>query len=188
VLIALVASAATVLLGSTQVWIDASLTVSGLPTVDVAANGRTVAPLAPAVALLTLGAAAALLLLGGAARRFVGAIAAVMALLGTWVCIRTALDPASAVGPVLAETAGITGLSDVSAPTLAVRGWPWIVAAALFVAALGGAVAALSPRWPSVGRRYASRESGRPPIGGERARDDGVGLWDALDRGDDPTL
>jgi uncharacterized membrane protein (TIGR02234 family) len=189
-LVGLLAGAVVALLASTQVWVDAALTVSGLPPIDVQATGRVVAPLVPAVALLALGGAAALLLVGGIARRVVGAVIGAMALLAIVSAARAALDPSTAVAPALAEAAGITGLPEALAPTTDVTGWPWIATAGLLLTLGAGALAALSSRWPDVGRRYATQDGSAESPGAAKpaaARDDGVGLWDALDRGDDPT-
>jgi LPXTG-motif cell wall-anchored protein len=61
-------------------------------------------------------------------------------------------------------------------------GWPVATAlGGLLVAGAGGLTLARGRRWPGLGTRYDR------PAGAARAPETGTELWDALDRGDDPT-
>ena len=65
--------------------------------------------------------------------------------------------------------------------------WPWVtVVGGLFVAAAGLLTVVRGPVWPGMGSRYEA--PGRVGSTGGRtpARTTG-GMWDALDRGEDPT-
>lgn len=62
-------------------------------------------------------------------------------------------------------------------------GWPVTTAlGGLLVAGAGGLALARGRRWPALGARYD-----RPAGATARAPKSGAELWDALDRGDDPT-
>jgi uncharacterized membrane protein (TIGR02234 family) len=65
-------------------------------------------------------------------------------------------------------------------------GWPLAtVLGGLLVAAAGGLTLARGRDWPGMGARY-DRPSGSARPGSARPETEAA-LWDALDRGDDPT-
>jgi uncharacterized membrane protein (TIGR02234 family) len=181
------------LMAATQVWLEGSLDLIGLPPVEVSVTGRQAAPVLPAVALLALGAAVGLLLIGGPARRIFGAIVAVAALGAAWLTAVTIADPVAAVSGPLAQAAGLASPPADAALDAARSGWPVIGIAGLVIIAASGLGAAVIGRWPEVGRRYAAAPAVDPQGAvadgpQRRAEQDGIRLWDALERGDDPTL
>lgn len=184
-LAALVSGAVLALLSATQVWVRANLAISGLPAVVVEPTGRTLVPVVAAVGLLALGAAVATLLVGQLGRVLMGVAVAVLAAGAAFAAFRVAADPAMAVAAALAEAAGVSDLpSSGGAVTAVSNAWPQVAGIAMVIVACAATIAAVaSPQvWPRGGRRYAATETSA-----ERGREDGVGLWDALDRGDDPT-
>lgn len=67
---------------------------------------------------------------------------------------------------------------------LATTGWPAVaLAAAVLLAVAGGLVLWRGARWPGMGRRYEAPGARRPP-----PRDPVAAAWEALDRGEDPTV
>lgn len=208
----MVAGAAVALFAATQIWARGRLAIEGFPGIAVEPTGRTLVPLVPAVGLLALGGALALLLVGRLGRALIGGVVALLALGAALAALRVE-DAQNAVAGILAEAAGVTsipgGVNSIDAlPTI----WPWVATLGLSVAGIAAVIAATAPasRWPRGGRRYAAATSEAAPApqatsgvegpapdaagdaptspGAGQGRDDGVGLWDALDRGDDPTL
>ncbi|RZS82880.1 putative membrane protein (TIGR02234 family) [Motilibacter rhizosphaerae] len=140
-------------------------------------SGRALSAGVPALGLLLLAAAAGVLAVRGPARRAVGAVAVLAALLAA------ELTVAAAYGPhrrATAVSAAGDRLGSPTGATAATSGWPAVALAGAALALAGGAWAlARSGRWSSLGRRYDSpaRPSGQD-----------VDAWQALSRGDDPTL
>jgi uncharacterized membrane protein (TIGR02234 family) len=205
ILTVLVVGAAIALLAATQVWVRGRLAIEGFPGVAVEPTGRTLVPLVPAVGVLALGGALALLLVGRIGRVLIGGLVAVLAVVAATASIRVTADAAQSVSGTLAEAGGVTAIpggTDSIVATATV--WPWVAVVGL-VLVVGAAIAvALAPssRWPRGGRRYAAPGQGETPAAGAAATTGpaatgaadaasdggGVGLWDALDRGDDPTV
>jgi uncharacterized membrane protein (TIGR02234 family) len=180
-----VVGGAVALLASTLTWVDVSVVAEGLPRIRVEASGRDLLPIVPAAAILALGAALALLLVRGWGRRVV-AVPVLIVLGGATVStVRLALD-AAAAGRSALDAAGTGAGRVVDAPPSVTVTWAvWLASAGLLVAAAGQAVALLARAWPGGGRRF---ERGDGPAGSRtRAGDDAVAMWDALDRGEDPT-
>lgn len=123
----------------------------------------TVAEAPPAVralGLAALAAAAALLLLGATARRVVGA-----------------------VGVLIGLAAAVVALAGRPESP---NGWPILtVACGALVAAAGAAVVARAGRWPARGERFERPAAdGTPSAAGDPSA---RAVWDALDRGEDPS-
>jgi uncharacterized membrane protein (TIGR02234 family) len=164
------------LYGATRVWSVVVTARPGLSDLRAARTGAQILPLLPALALVGLAGAGALLATRGRARRIVGVL-----LVGV------------GAGIVVGAVAGRVGLDAGAADR---RGVVWPVACVL-----GGALVALGGwwairhghRWPSLGARYERRPTGSAgDRGGGQPRAAGPvdtrSAWDALDRGDDPTL
>jgi uncharacterized membrane protein (TIGR02234 family) len=156
----------------------------GLPDLRTARTGGAELPWLPALALVALAGAGALLATRGAARRAVGVLLAVVgvAMAGGAVAGRADLD-AGAAG------AGATlwpGVCVLGAAAVTLGGW-WTVRH--------------GHRWPAMGARYerpAARRATVPgtpagagsagPAAVDQPRADTRDAWDALDRGEDPTV
>jgi uncharacterized membrane protein (TIGR02234 family) len=71
---------------------------------------------------------------------------------------------------------------------VSVSGWPWVAAMGGLVAVAVGALTVVrGRRWPSMGRRYAAAPQSQAASQAATTRDE-TSMWDALDRGDDPTV
>jgi hypothetical protein len=174
--LACVLGALLALLAVTRTWAVQVQTQSPpLPALQVGRTGTAAAPWLSALALVALAGAGALLATRGGLRSVVG-VAVVLAGVGI------------AAGGVygLVAVAGVRHL------------WPALCLPAGLVVAAGGALAvARGQRWPAMGARYErpGRVRGVPPsveptedqvqrIGPSPSD---VAMWDALDRGEDPS-
>lgn len=139
----------------------------------VAVSGTALTPLPAAAGLLGLAAVAGLLATRRNGRVAVGALLALVA-------AGTAVAAVQATGrhAVLAA-AGLTAPGVAPALTA----WRWVaVAGAVALVGAGAVAAARGRRWPALGARY---DAPRPrPV---PATDEHEVLWQALDRGEDPT-
>ncbi|GGO75336.1 Trp biosynthesis-associated membrane protein [Nonomuraea cavernae] len=167
-----------VLFAASRAW------VSDVRVVGAQAGGDVVTPtggdLGPAltpVALAGLAGVVAALAAKGAGRAVIGALIAVCGLgagLGTWL----ATGSATALG-WLREHNILHGTGSLEWDTVAL--WPAVSGAGAALMVAGGVVAIVrGRRWAGMSDRY-ERAGERPPVADDRA------LWDALDRGDDPT-
>jgi len=164
---------------------------TGLATVAVSSSGGSVAPAVVGFALLGLAGAVAIFATRAIGRRIVGVLVALGGVGIVVAVIASAGDPAGALGPAAAKAAGRTG-AEVTAASASV--WPWFAAAGGLLMLLGGAVtAARGPMWPGMSSRYeraaSSGETGstqdqRPVTSADPPRS----AWEALDRGEDPTV
>ena len=162
------------------------------PFSDVAVDvsGRTVAPAAFGLALVTIAGAVAALATRGVARRVVGVLV-VAAGIGAGVASLYALgspdDPRARdlVAQALADRSSTGALVPVTdgTVTVAVHGiWPVLVAVAAVLTVVAGVLFVLPSQERAaagLGARYEA------PVAAERPRD--TTLWSALDHGDDPT-
>ncbi|MFI7214464.1 Trp biosynthesis-associated membrane protein [Micromonospora maritima] len=153
----------------TRTWSVEVSTRGSLPPGRPGRTGAELLPWVSALAWVGLAGGGALLATGGRLRRLLGALLAGIGL-------------AVAVGGGV----GLTG-AGVS------RHWPALVLAGGLALAAGGAFAALrGAGWPAMGARYERRAATSSVVPGgtdrpavERGTRD---AWDALDRGEDPTV
>jgi Tryptophan-associated transmembrane protein (Trp_oprn_chp) len=132
-------------------------------------TGSVLEPWLTALALVALAGAGALLATKGRSRAAVGAV---LVLSGLGVLI-----------------GGVRGLAAVPHVTVV---WPVLAVAGALLIGYGGGLATLHGRaWPAMGSRYERPAAPRTPAEdqpqfiGPSASD--VAMWDALDRGEDPT-
>ncbi|SPL98476.1 Tryptophan-associated membrane protein [[Actinomadura] parvosata subsp. kistnae] len=147
-----------------------------------APTGGDLSPALTPVALAGLAGIVAVLATKGLGRRLVGALLALCgagAAAATW----TALSGDN-VTDWLREQNVLHGATDLpweSAPL-----WPAVAAAGAVLMVAGGILAVVrGGGWAGMSARY-SREAGAPAKETAQVKDDKA-LWDALDRGDDPT-
>jgi hypothetical protein len=157
---------ALALWASTRTWVVLTTPrPAPLPAVRDAVTGKDAVPWAAAMAFLAVAGAAALL-----ATRRVGRVVlgAVLALAGA----------AIAAGAVLGARPGSSTVQRAAVTA----GWPALFGiGGLAVAAAGVLTVLRGRRWAELGARYEAPGAARPETG------TAPGLWDALDRGDDPT-
>ena len=154
---------------------------SPLPDVTVSLSGRDLTPLVAGLGIVGLAGVVGLL----ATRRWGRlAVAAVVALSGLGV-LAASLTRLAAPGPaeardLLADSGRAAGAAAVTA--VGHPGWPLLAAAGGLLLALGGLATLVRSRaWPTMSARYET-----PAARTDRPRTDAA-VWDALDRGDDPT-
>jgi uncharacterized membrane protein (TIGR02234 family) len=191
--LACAAGAGLAIYAATRTWSLQVVTRPGLPDLRTARTGAEQMPLLVGVALVALAGAGALLATRGTVRRALGGLLALAGVAVAVVAIvgRAGLDP------------GRAGAEATVWPVACVLGGAMIVAAGLAAARHGH-------RWPAMSSRYERGEVPPPPAepgagtgplpaaGHTRphtprdqqadAAIDTRAAWDALDRGDDPTL
>jgi uncharacterized membrane protein (TIGR02234 family) len=174
------AGASLALFALSRVWSVQLTARPGLSDLRTARTGGAELPWLPALALVALAGAGALLATRGVARRAVGVLLAVVgvAMAVGAVAARAGLDPGAAgPGATLWPVACVLGAAAVT-----LGGW-WAVRH--------------GHRWPAMGARYERRTVGRATAAGaapagqtpvDQPRADTRDAWDALDRGEDPTV
>jgi LPXTG-motif cell wall-anchored protein len=162
--------AALALLAATRTWtVDITARPAPAAALRTPRTGSDLEPWLTALALVALAGAGALLATRGRSRAAVGVVLVL-----------------SGLG-VLAG--GVDGLATVAHVTVA---WPVLAVVASVLIGYGGGLAAVrGRRWPAMGSRYERPRAPRTPAEdqpqhiGPSASD--VAMWDALDRGEDPT-
>lgn len=171
VVVVTAAAAGLVLYAASRSWsVEMVARPAPLPPATAARSGSSLAPALPALALVALAAAGALLATRGRGRFLVGLL---MAGTGLGVVVASLVALVQAAGPGVA--------------------WAWAcVLGGAAMAGVGGVVLRRGQAWPSLGTRYdraVRRELGRGgKIADRRAQPLGdTEVWDAIDRGEDPT-
>jgi uncharacterized membrane protein (TIGR02234 family) len=199
VLAACAGGAAMALLASGRVWLRLTAPrTPPLPGLSAALTGRDVEPLVPALAVVGLAGVVALLATRRWGRVLVGAL---LAAAGLALVIRSmphlAAPSAGHARALLMDQGRATGEPPGTTVTAtASRGWP-VVAALGGLALLAGGLGTVlrCRRWPGMPARY-DRPAATPGSVEPRAGTDGPepgepaagAAWEALDRGEDPTL
>jgi len=165
VAVACAAAGGLVLFAVSRTWlVEVVQRPAPLEALHTPRTGGSLLPALPAMGLVMLAGAGALFATRGMARRAVGALVLVAGVV------------AAILAAVSLLRAGVTPV------------WPVLafVGAALAVAA-GGFTIVRGASWPALGRRYD--RPARPVHSGQAAAPAGNDrdLWDALDRGEDPT-
>ncbi|MEV4637182.1 Trp biosynthesis-associated membrane protein [Actinoplanes sp. NPDC049548] len=163
-----VAGAGLALYGITRTWAVTVTARPGLPELRTARTGTDLAPWVTGLALVALAGGGALLATRGTARRVLGALLA-----------------AAGAGLAVAAGLGRAGL-DIGAAGAGGTLWPVAcVLGGLLIVAGGWQAVRHGHEWPGMGARYERRPATTPAQNEDRA--DTRAVWDALDRGDDPT-
>jgi uncharacterized membrane protein (TIGR02234 family) len=154
---------------------------SPLPDVTVTLSGKDLTPLVAGLGIVGLAGVVGLLATRRGGRL---AVAAILSLSGLAVLAasltRLTVPGAGEVRDLLEEAGRAAGTG--AATATAYPGWPLLAAAGGLLLALGGLAALVRSRhWPTMSARYET-----PAARTERPRTDAA-VWDALDRGDDPT-
>ncbi|MFI6264200.1 Trp biosynthesis-associated membrane protein [Micromonospora sp. NPDC051006] len=168
------AGAGLALWAATRTWsVELTVRPTPLPPERTTHSGGGLLPWLPALAVVGLAGGGAVLATRGRLRQLLGVL---LALLGV----------AVAVGGGYGLLAGFAGAMN--------RQWPALCLLGGLMAAAGGLLTALRGRgWPAMGARYerpARVEPAGPvapppgPVAGRRTTE----AWDALDRGEDPTV
>jgi hypothetical protein len=151
------------------------------PGREVDLTGRDLAPLGAAMGWVGLAAVPALLATRTWGRRVTGAVVLVGGGVAGVTAVAFALtDVASGGGG--AFVAAALGEPDLQTTSVSITAW-WAVAVVSGLVMLASGLLALvdGPAWPRLGSRYSRSASTSAPASAAAA-------WDALDRGEDPTL
>ena len=183
----LIGAGAAVLV-STREWQTIRTPRQGLPVDVLAVSGRTLDDAPLALALVGLAGVVAILATSGWLRRGIGALVALAGVGLIWRSAQAlaAVSPARARALVRDKHPHVT-LSDRVVPHVSVhQGWGILtIACGVIVIAAGAMIAVRGGRWAAMSARYE-----RPGAEPDPARDRLVAdrtLWNALDRGEDPT-
>lgn len=151
------------------------------PAREVALSGRDLAPLGAAMAWVGLAAIAALLATRTWGRRVTGAVVLVAGGVAGVTALAFALTEVASGGGGAFIAAALGG-TEPGPTSVSISAW-WALALVSGLALVACGMLALldGPRWPRLGARY-SRPDGRT------AAPSAAAAWDALDRGEDPTL
>lgn len=187
-LLCCVAGGAVALLAASRGWVTVDLSrPSPLPPVRLTGSGRAVAPLVPAVGVVGLAGTVGLLATRGTGRRVLGAALAVAGLAVVVRAVPHLAEPSrQAALDLLASHHRTVGLGPAARVTArASLVWPLFGAAGGALLAVGGALAAWrGRRWPGMSGRYDAPARAADRVA---AVPTSVELWDAMDRGQDPT-
>ncbi|GAB1817497.1 Trp biosynthesis-associated membrane protein [Herbidospora sp. RD11066] len=168
-LVVCAAGGALALFAGTRVWAQL-LAPTGLTNPEAIHDvpGSQVAPVITPVVLAALAGCVAVLAAKGVWRQVIGALVAICGATVVIAMMRVFDDV------LLLESADLTGAA------VQVTVWPWLTALGGVLLLAGGLWAAVAGgRWPGLSSRYDRPDHDRPPT--ERS------MWDAIDRGDDPT-
>jgi uncharacterized membrane protein (TIGR02234 family) len=162
--------AAAVLLAVSRSWLTYRFGQAPLPTRTVEVSGADLARGARVLGLVGLAGVAALPATRGRARTAVGLLLTAAGAGVVAVVVRVLADPTGALEG--------TGAADVTSPDLG--GWPFVaILGGLLLVAAGLLVAVRGRGWAALAAKYDAPAEQTPP--GEAS------LWDAIDRGEDPT-
>jgi uncharacterized membrane protein (TIGR02234 family) len=175
--------AAVVLLVSTRAWQAVTIDRAGLVPIHFVMKGRTVDSAATALAVVALAAVVAVVATRGALRRVVGGVLALVGAATVWASL--AALPAVSSGRARSVAADRHLPSTGGTVHVAVTSvWAWLSAAAgVLVLAAGLWIALRGHTWQAMSARYEAPAADDETA---RARRD-LSMWNALDRGDDPT-
>ena len=170
-------------------WAVVELPGTGLlPARAIGVPGSALVPGLQALGLVGLAGVVAVAATRGWGRIVVGAVLLVVGggVLALTAGLLSDLTTAALDTAVVRDAGGTS--QGVSQGTVAGTGWPILAAlGGLLLAAAGLLVAARGRRWAALSRRYdapATRTQTPPPASGPVAERE---LWEALDRGEDPT-
>lgn len=139
-------------------------------------SGRTAAPLTAAAGIVALAGAASIPAARGRGRQLAGVLLVVAGVAGAVEALIRRGTAQRDVRHQLPAGAKVDG-----------SGWAYLAfVGALLLIAVGAAMMARGARWPSLSARYENASGRTSTPAGSRPPGE-AGMWDALDRGDDPT-
>lgn len=175
-----VLGAGLALLASPQAWVQAQAAAgAGAGRVLLSASGAELTPAVSGLGLVGLAGSVAVIAVSGWARLVTGALLVGAGVGITWSCVALTADLTGALASQSRLPAGATltpGAATASA-------WPWLALVGGVLLALSGLLVAVrGRRWPGMSRRYEA-----PGAVAAAAGKDPRAVWEALDRGEDPT-
>lgn len=188
VLLVLAIASIGVLVSYGATWVAALIPVfagsadQSAPAREVALSGRDLAPLGAAMAWVGLAAIAALLATRTWGRRVTGAVVLLAGGAAGVTGVAFGLTEVATGGGGAFVAAALGDESAAAATSVSISAW-WVLAILSGLAMLTCGLLALldGPAWPRLGARYSRPDSATTAPSAAAA-------WDALDRGEDPTL
>lgn len=188
VLLVLALASLGVLVSYGATWVVALVPVfagaadSSAPAREIALTGRDLAPLGAAMAWVGLAAIAALLATRTWGRRVTGAVVLVAGGAAGVTALAFALTDVATGGGGTFVSAALGDEAAAAATSKSISAW-WVLALLCGLAMVACGLLALldGPAWPRLGARYSRPDSQATALTAASA-------WDALDRGEDPTL
>lgn len=172
------------LVSSARPWARVVVDDSGAP-VTVTLTGSVLSEVAGSLGVVALAGALAILATRRLGRRLAGAA---LTLAGAALAFSAAQAVAFPNARALALAGAALGRDALGAAQVSRTAWPMLaLAGGLLLAAAGLATFVRGPTWPALGSRYETAEAAGTPRRAGRRRSDGTGMWDAIDRGEDPT-
>jgi uncharacterized membrane protein (TIGR02234 family) len=168
-------------------WASFARSGDGLPSINSSFTGRQIAPAAAALALAVLAGAFAVWALRGVWVRAAGVLLLLASAYLVVVPIRFAADPQSRLLGVARASGASDGGIFVYVGVHASLWWIPALIGGLIALVAAAIVVFHRGRWGGISARYErpSTDDGPTDLSAPRA---GAAAWDALDRGDDPTL
>jgi uncharacterized membrane protein (TIGR02234 family) len=182
----------------TRTWVHLSAArTPPLAPVSVGVGGRSLTPLIGGLALVLLAGSLAVLATSGRLRQLLGALLAVLSALAIVWSLRDLGDVSAgrARGLIGDRTSGIGLAGDFAVRSTTHPVWPALCALAALVCLLASGIVALrGGRWSAMAARYDAPNGAAPAAAPDSKLDasdrravEDLALWNALDRGDDPT-
>ena len=175
-----VAGALLVLVAAGRAWVSVAVAGSPLlPPQGLAVTGSDLVPGMTALGLVGLAGVPALAATRGRGRIGLGVV---LALVGLGVATAVLRLAAGGLADAALRTEAVQQ-PGAAASSTSLTLWPWVcLLGGLLLVAAGLLVALRGPRWAALGRRYEA-PAATAPSAAVAERD----LWEALDRGEDPT-
>ncbi len=183
------AGAAVALLTAGRTWLTVTVSDPLVGNGRIHADGRSVAGVVPAAALVGLAAVVAAVTLRRVGRYVAGVLLVVAGGAVGAAAVTVLLHPRRSAGDAVGAATGQAG-SSRGVASAAVTGWPWVAVAAAALLVLAGAVTVVrGRRWSGLSGRYdAPVDPQRPSDRPDASADDvAAEAWDAVSRGEDPT-
>jgi uncharacterized membrane protein (TIGR02234 family) len=181
--------AAVALLSAGRTWLTVTVSDPLVGSGRIHANGRLVASLVPAAALVGLAAVVAAVTLRQVGRYVAGVLLLVAGGAVGATAVSVILHPRSAAAGAVGEATGQAG-SSRGVASAAVTPWPWVAVFGAALLVLAGAVTVVrGRRWSGLSGRYDAPVAGEqvPDPAPATTDDAAADAWDAVSRGEDPT-
>lgn len=178
-MVLLLGAGAGLLWASASLWVSATASPAGLPQVNVSVTGREVLPSVGAAGIVALAGIAGVWATRGKWRALIGMLLVVV--LG-WATLTVVGFAAGLPATADRAVAGTAGLAPADLLTSQVTNWWWLALVAAMMGVVGaGVVTARGASWSAMGDQYARNQA-------DAAAMTSAQVWDALDRGEDPTI
>jgi uncharacterized membrane protein (TIGR02234 family) len=185
VLVLGVVGAALALLTATRPWLDVTVKDPLVGSGRLHPDGRDVAALVPAAALVALAAAVSAVTMRRVGRQVAGLLLVAAGGAIASAALSVINGPASAAEESVRQATGRTG--GLAAVSAAPTGWPWVAVVAAVPIVLAGATTVVRGRgWSGLSARYDA-PGDADDAGGPADPTEPDVAWDALTRGEDPT-